>query len=96
MQSAWLTSGLITSCKRKHAIYAQLLKSRCKPSNIKKYRNLLTRQPRLAKQNYYTNFIASHKKDPRAMWTFINTHQCSHSFNILFSFNFSFSFIIIF
>jgi hypothetical protein len=55
-------------------MYAQLLKGKCEPVKYKKYRNLLTRLLRLAKKNYYTNFIASHKKDSRAMWTFINTH----------------------
>jgi exonuclease III len=69
----WITRGLLTSIKKKHKLYKQVLKNKCSILDYKSYKNKLTSLLRIAKCQYFSHFATEHKKDARSMWSLINS-----------------------
>ena len=88
--SPWISFAILRSIRRKNTLYRKFIK---KPTSVnsvkyKKYRNILNRTLRLAKQKYYSDLLEQEKCSMRNTWKIINSiirskcTKCSEKFVI--------------
>ena len=71
----WLTKGLLKSIKRKHALFSKLhkaLHSDEELNNYQRYRNVLNRVIKSAKESYFRESFYQNKNDQEKLWKVIN------------------------
>ena len=71
-KNVWITNGLAISCKHKQQLYRDYLQNKCSFETYKIYKNILTSLLRVAKRDYFTNFISTNKQNMKAIWSTIN------------------------
>jgi len=72
--NAWITTGIITSCKRKKELFTltRVSNNYNLKLNYKKYCSILTKVIRSAKKLHYNNIITHSKNKMRSTWQIIH------------------------
>ena len=73
MKTPWLTSGLLTSIKRKNNMFKELKLGRVSQQEYTVYRNKVNALLRLTKRKYYIDVFSSFRKSTKKQWQTINS-----------------------
>jgi len=71
----WITTNIIKDCKIRDKLYKRWYNDRTsavKEDTYKKFRNLVTKRIKIAKNNYYKQKFDAYNGDPRMTWKIIN------------------------
>ena len=74
----WLTSGIMTSIKKKNKIYKKFIQAKNSTeknilyNEFKHYRNVVTKLSRISKAKYYHHYFTDHKNNMLKTWEGIN------------------------
>ena len=74
-QKPWITKGILTSIKKKRAMFKShfLSDNLEKKLYFKKYMNKLTKIKALSKKSYFTTELKINQKDPRKIWDILRS-----------------------
>ena len=75
LRQPWMTGGLLKSSQQKNNLYKQYILGKVDLETYKSFRNKFNNLVRIAKKEYYNNFVNSHKKNSKAMWSLINSQN---------------------
>ena len=75
----WITTGILTSIKKKHYFYKKFIKEKNdikkleNQNTFKQYRNILTNLLKTSKNNFYKQYFITHKNNLKLAWTGIKS-----------------------
>ena len=72
VKNAWITSGLLTSIKRKSTLYRDFKAGLIPEQQYKNFKNRVNGLIRKVKSNYYRNIFANFKNNTSKLWKTIN------------------------
>ena len=73
MSNPWITSGLLTSIRRKNTMFKEMKLGNVSQQAYNIYRNRTNALLRLTKRKYYFSFFTNFKKSTRKLWQTINS-----------------------